>query len=178
MFLQQLKNGISTVLDTTSQQFKKVSAPVILGVTLLSGGLCASVPSFAQGTSDSSSQASTEIVPVSPPEGAASFGKSAKCSPLKRVTSQPMPLPGQTHRSSGNFDLSGIRVGQVFKVNVRNGVSFNLKRDIRRAIDPTLVSGMRAGYYKRVSKYPLYPLYIADPRGAGKNAFTVTFCGR
>jgi hypothetical protein len=87
-------------------QRKRSSIHVAIGLILLSiSSLCASVPSFAQGASKSGSQTSAEIVPVSPPQGAASFGRSAKCSPLKSVTSQPMPLPGQQHRSSGNFDL-------------------------------------------------------------------------
>jgi hypothetical protein len=158
-------------------QFKKIVLAAATGVTVFVSQFIP-VPSFAQDVNTSGSQTNSGIVPASPQDVKA-FGKAAKqCSPKKKITSAPMPLPGQKHRSSGNFDLSGIRVGQVFTVNTRNGVSFNLKRDIRRQVDPTLVSGMKDGYYKRVSSYPLYPVYIADPRGAGKKDFTVTFCSR
>jgi hypothetical protein len=139
--------------------------------------LLTSVPGFSQGVNSSQSQGISEIVPASPSD-VTTFSKSAKCSPNVKVTSTPMPLPGQSHRSSRNIDLSAIRVGQTFKVNVRSGVSFNLKRDIRNHVDPTLATGMKNGYYKRVSNYPFYPLYIADPRGANRKDFTVTFCGQ
>jgi hypothetical protein len=156
-------------------QLKKILLTAATGATLLVA-LFTSVPSSAQNVNSSKSQSASEIVPASPQEVEA-FGRKAKCSPKVKVTSDPMPSPGQKHRSSGNFDLSKIRVGQTFKVNTRNGVSFSLKRDIRFRVDPTLATGMKDGYYKRVSNSPLYPVYIADPRGSGKKDFTVTFCG-
>jgi hypothetical protein len=178
MTFQKFKHDIAGVLETTRRHLKKVGAPVVLGATLVFSSLSASVPSFAQGASDAGPQASAEIVPVSPPQGAESLDRAAaKCSPLVSVTSQPKPLRGQKHRSSRNIDLNGIKVGQIFKVNARSGVSFNLKRDIRLAPDPILKAGMRSGYYKRLSNYPLKPVYIADPRGAKGKAFRVTFCG-
>jgi hypothetical protein len=93
-----------------------------------------------------------------------------------------MPLPGQTSRSSPNFDLSSIRVGETFKVvvvvgrTVNYGIRFNLKRDIRRGIDPIVGRDIHTGFYRRTSNNPLYPVYIADPRGAGRNRFAVQFC--
>jgi hypothetical protein len=144
-----------------------------LGLLLLSG--LPATSSMAQSKGTPSAQAPSAIGTIAPTKAPAS-AFSHSCSVIARVESQPMPLPGQEHRSSGNFNLDSLRVGQVFRVVVRKGVSFNLKRDIRHKVDPTVGVGIKAGYYKRVSKYPLYPVYIADPRGAGKSAFTVTFC--
>jgi hypothetical protein len=177
MTFHQFKNDFTAVREKALRHLEKVWAPLVLGATLVASGVSASVPSFAQGASDAGSQTSAEIVPVSPPQGAGSLDRAAKCSPFVSVISQPKPLRGQKHRSSSNFDLNRIKVGQIFKVNTRSGVSFNLKRDIRLASDPILVAGMRSGYFKRVSNYPLKPLYIADPRGAKGKAFRVTFCG-
>jgi hypothetical protein len=158
--------------------FKKQALYAAAIVAMLSVAGFSATSSMAKDKSTHSTQASSSTSPIAPAEAPASMlsARNKSCSAIARVTSQPMPLPGQTHRSSGNFSLDSIRVGQVFRVVVKKGVSFNLKRDIRYRVDPTLASGMKAGYYKRVSSYPLYPVYIADPRGAGKSAFTVTFC--
>jgi hypothetical protein len=126
-------------------------------------------------------QQQKSVPPILPTNLPASKATGKSCSVVTSVISQPMPSPGQTHRSSQNISLDSISVGQVFKVNVTQGgrlnsrIKFNLKRDIRHATDPTLVTRMHTGYYKRASNYPLYPVYIADPSGAGQKSFRVTF---
>lgn len=125
---------------------------------------------------------SATLTPVSPQNGSAQEFSAKVCRPIARVVSEPMPLPGQTSRSSANFDLSSIRVGETFQVRVVKGrttnyrIRFNLKRDIRGGIDPILSQDMRTGLYRRVNNSPLYPVYIADPKGAGKSRFAVRFC--
>jgi hypothetical protein len=148
--------------------------------------MLSSSPGFAQSPAPAAS--TTEIAPVSPKEAPGQSlpqeGSTSKvsCRAFARVTSEPMPLPGQKHRSSGNFDLSSIRVGQVFGVVVQqNGrvnrrINFDIKRDIRFGIDPTIARDVKTGLYRRVRNSPLYPVYIANPGGAGRSSFTVTFC--
>lgn len=141
---------------------------------------------YAQTPSPAESPAT--LTPVSPqdvPAGAGSerdLSAQKACRVVASVVSEPMPLPGQTSRSSSNFDINSIPVGEIFRVVVIKGrttsysIRFNLKRDIRGGIDPIVASNMHTGFYKRVSNYPLYPVYIADPSGAGTSRFAVQFC--
>jgi hypothetical protein len=123
------------------------------------------------------------------PDGAAKPDGAARtltqCPPsrvIASVVSEPMPLPGQKSRSSSNFNLNSIRVGETFEVvvvvngTVNYGIRFNVKRDRRRRIDPTVARNMHTGFYQRTSNTPLYPVYIANPTGAGTSQFVVQFC--
>lgn len=165
--------------------FNKIRKPLLLALTLpivVSTPLgLASSPGYTQTPSPTQSPAT--LTPVSPQELPARATSARKaCRPIASVVSEPMPLPGQNSRSSSNFNLNSIPVGSIFRVVVVKGrttnyrIRFNLKRDIRRAPDPIVGRGMHTGFYKRVSNYPLYPVYIADPSGAGTSRFTVRFC--
>ncbi len=141
----------------------------------------ASSPGYTQ--TPSPAESSTTLTPVSPQELPAQVTSAQRaCRLIASVVSEPMPLPGQTSRSSGNFDLNSIRVGEIFRVVVVQGrtqtsrIHFNLKRDIRGGIDPIVDPDMHTALYKRVSDYPLYPVYIADPKGARTSRFAVQFC--
>lgn len=174
MLTQKLDEWKTSIPYVIEKSVKIAISTAAIGVGLYSSTL--SLPSFAQ-ESTSSDLASSMVVPASPQEARSLDLLSKKCSPRVSVTSQPIPLPGQKHCSSANFDLNRIKVGQAFKVTTRQGVSFNLKRDIQRKVDPIVVQGMKAGYYKRVLGNSLYPVYIADPSGAGTKSFKISFCG-
>jgi hypothetical protein len=102
--------------------------------------------------------------------------KAAK-SCFNSIKSEPMPLPGQTQRSSQNFSLEGvkkfrIRVYQNGKLNRR--IRFNIKLDRRLSTDPFVGVNVGTGIY--TYKGPTYPLYIASPNNAGQSRFKVKFC--
>jgi hypothetical protein len=101
---------------------------------------------------------------------------------LARVSSSYMPLPGQEHRSSGNFSTTDAPGGTrllcfVVSNNSHAGsIHFKVKEDRRHATDPTIFGNVVNGAclpYHRSSA-----LYIADPSGAGGHNFTVTVVGR
>ncbi len=153
----------------------KVLMSALVIATTMSPAL-ASSPGYTQTPSNAESTTAM-LNPVS------SKGLPARraCRLIARVVSAPMPLPGQTSRSSGNFNLDLIRVGESVRVSVvQNGklnsrITFNIKRDIRRGTDPRVARNVDTGSLKRISKYPLSPVYIADPIGAGRSQFRVDF---
>ncbi|MDV2996793.1 MAG: hypothetical protein N4J56_006498 [Chroococcidiopsis sp. SAG 2025] len=144
--------------------------------TTMSPGLASSPLGYTQ---TPSTESTAMLNPVSPK----GLPAQRACRLIAKVVSAPMPLPGQKSRSSGNFNLNSIRVGETFRVIVMKGgrttnnrIRFNLKRDVRGAVDPIARPNMRTGLYRRVSNSSLYPVYIADPSGAGTSRFTVKFC--
>lgn len=155
----------------------------MVGITPL---VLASSPGYTQTPSPAESPAT--LTPVSPADVPTAARSAPSICPsssvIASVVSEPMPLPGQTSRSSLNFDLSRIQVGERFRVVVVVGrtpntrIRFNVKKDIRFGIDPIVGRDMHTGVYQKTSTSndPLYPVYIADPKGAGTNRFAVQFC--
>lgn len=126
------------------------------------------------------------IEPLSP-LAAQSLAKAKKqCAKFTSPVSEPMPYPQEVHRSSNNFDLDLLKVGEPFYVRVSKDrdtyIKFDLKQDVRDSLgkinsfDRTLIKNMKTGFYKRVNSHPLYPVYIANPKEAGRSPFKVQFC--
>ena len=164
----------------------KSLAHSMLSMVAIAPLVLASSPGYTQTSSPAESPAT--LIPVTPPLTPPDFSalRPGVCPPsrlIASIVSSPRPLPGQTSRSSRNFNLNSIRVGEIFNVivvqggRVNNGIRFNLKRDIALGRDPIVGPNMRTGTYQRTSNYPLNPVYIADPRGATTN-FVVQFCRR
>lgn len=153
--------------------------------TAASGLLLGSLvtPNFAQAKDTNSGQsvpANESFTPTQ--EGSlklpgSSSAESAAKNCFSSIKSQPMPLPGQTQRSSQNFSLKGVkkfqvRVFQNGKLN--NNIRFNIKLDRRLRPDPIVGSNIGTSTYTYTGD--TYPLYIASPQGAGQSSFKVKFC--
>ena len=101
---------------------------------------------------------------------------------LARVWSSYMPLPGQEHRSSGNFSTTDAPGGtRLLCFNVSGNpharsIHFNVKEDRRHAADPIIFRGVVSGWC--YSYHRSLALYIADPGGAGGHNFLVKVVGR
>ena len=137
-------------------------------------------------------ESSTTIFPVTLPvspqdllgsdEAARTLTQCPASRVIASVVSRPRPLPGQRNRSSSNFNLNSIPVGQIFEVvvvangTVNYGIRFDVKRDRRGRIDPTVARNIGTGFYQRTSNTSLNPVYIANPRGARRSRFLVQFC--
>ena len=96
---------------------------------------------------------------------------------LAAVVSLPTPQPGQRHRSSGNFSTDNAASGAkrfIFKViNNPNAdrISFDVMEDKSGATDPTIWKDEYSGNSVPVERKR--DLYIANPKGAGDQDFTV-----
>jgi hypothetical protein len=117
----------------------------------------------------------TEEAPAKLPSSGRTESSAKNC--FSSIRSKPMPLPGQTQRSSQNFSLKGVKKFQI-KVyqggKLNTSIRFNVKLDRRLQVDPIVGSNIGTGTYTNNGE--TYPLYIASPQGAGQSSFNVKFC--
>ncbi|CDH91283.1 hypothetical protein CB17B2294 [Clostridium botulinum B str. Eklund 17B (NRP)] len=82
------------------------------------------------------------------------------------ITSESSKLSKQKHRSSLNYDLSGIAGTNILWI-CPAGVVFDVKQDRTAAKDPVLFSSVANGRVTTgLSKEAAANLYIADPQNA------------
>ncbi|NFG23290.1 hypothetical protein FDF11_05655 [Clostridium botulinum] len=82
------------------------------------------------------------------------------------ITSESSKLPKQKHRSSLNYDLSGIAGTNILWI-CPAGIIFDVKQDRTAAKDPILFSNIANGRVTTgLSKEAAANLYIADPQYA------------
>ncbi|HBJ1648909.1 hypothetical protein DVV91_10590 [Clostridium botulinum] len=82
------------------------------------------------------------------------------------ITSESSKLPKQKHRSSLNYDLSGIAGTNILWI-CPAGIIFDVKQDRTAAKDPILFSNVANGRVTTgLSKEAAANLYIADPQYA------------
>ncbi|NFO03188.1 hypothetical protein FDB23_03510 [Clostridium botulinum] len=82
------------------------------------------------------------------------------------ITSESSKLPKQKHRSSLNYDLSGIAGTNILWI-CPAGIIFDVKQDRTAAKDPILFSNVANGRVTTgLSKEAAANLYIADPKYA------------
>ncbi len=78
-------------------------------------------------------------------------------------------LPGQNHRSSGNYDLNKLLRLSHLMWECPGGISFDVMEDKSAAADQIIFSNIK---YGTITSFPLEStcrsLYIANPRYEGK----------
>lgn len=126
------------------------------------------------------------IKPLSPTELSRAKVANKKCPSVPNVFSDEKPPPWEANRSSSNFNLEKIKVGEPFYVQISKDtatyIQFDIKQEVRDVrsnfdyFDRTMIKNMKAGFYKRVNNYPLDTIYIANPKNTGKSKFAVKFC--
>lgn len=98
---------------------------------------------------------------------------------MASVVSEPQPLSGQKHRSSGDFSTDLMPENTIaWKWVVKNtpnpdAIRFNVKHDISGGIDTTWFKNLYNGKQTTNDMKKERTLYISDPSGADGNNFTV-----
>lgn len=100
--------------------------------------------------------------------------------PIAIVWSDGAPLPGQEHRSSGNFETKWYASDKPskMKVYIRGNprapeISFSITKDKSYDTDPVIANNLKDGStisYKKTSRY-----YISDPNSPDRGSFIVLF---
>jgi hypothetical protein len=160
-------------MNTNAKKLAVTFAAMLLGLSMTTNIAHAKDTNSGQSVPANESITPTTEVPSLSGEGSAEL--SAK-KYFTTIQSQPMPLPGQSERSSQNFSLQGV---QKFRIEVYQGgklnnqIRFNVKLDRRLDIDPIVGRNIGTGTYTYTGS--TYPLYIASPQRAGQSPFTVKF---
>lgn len=135
------------------------------------------------------------IEPVPPLVAKSLVGAKRQCA--LSIDSKNTPLQSEWNRSSNSFDFDKfIKVGDIFYLQVsgdkESTTKFDIKQDVQdenfNYYDRTMIKNMTTGFYiykSKITQHPLYPfynndpnypVYIANPKEAGRSPFKVQFC--